>query len=117
MRFGDIKGALGLNEVPTDALSLKIDQWNQGPSIAAGSWVCLQLKFDGTGAQHAFTATVDGQLVHEVTSADQWHTPVPATWLDGKYKEFMIGWHSFNGISNELWFDDLVVSTAHVPCN
>lgn len=117
VRFGEIKGALGLNEVPSDALSLKPELWNMGPSIPKDQWVCLEAAFLGDKATHEFYAWADGTEVHKVTGPSQWHAPMPADFLTGKFGEFIIGWHSFSNFTADVWADDLVLSTERVGCN
>ena len=117
VRFGEIKGALGLNEVPTDALSLKPDLWNKGPSIAKEKWVCLEVAFLGDKPMHEVKAWADGMLVHEVTGSAPWHAPVPDNFMNGKFVEFMIGWHSFSNRTADVWIDDLALGTERIPCN
>lgn len=117
VRFGEIKGALGVNEVPTDALSLKPELWNMGPSIAKDKWVCLEAAFLGDKATHEFYAWADGTEVHKIIGASQWHAPVPADFLNGRFGEFIIGWHSFSNATADVWADDLVLSTERVGCN
>ena len=41
---------------------------------------------------------------------------MPATWLSGKWNEFMIGWQSFSSAANEIWIDDLVLATSRIGC-
>lgn len=117
VRFGEIKGALGVNEVPSDALSLKPDLWNKGLSIPKEKWVCLEVSFLGAQAPHTLTAWADGMVVHEVTGPDQWHAPMPADFLNGKFVEFIIGWHSFSNRTADVWIDDLALGTERIGCN
>ncbi|HET9953895.1 MAG TPA: hypothetical protein VFQ61_05310 [Polyangiaceae bacterium] len=117
VRFGEIKGAIGVNEVPTDALSLKPELWNKGPTIAKEKWVCLEAAFLGDKATHEFYAWADGMEVHKIIGASQWHAPVAADFLTGKFNEFIIGWQSFSNFTADVWADDLVLSTERVGCN
>jgi hypothetical protein len=41
---------------------------------------------------------------------------MPATWLDGKFVEVVLGWHSFSSATNDVWLDDLVLSNAPIGC-
>lgn len=118
IRFGEIKGIIGTNEVPTDDISPKQDQWGKGPVIAKGKWVCLEVAFLGDLPYHEIHAWADGELVHEVTAADQWNNSSlkSPTWMQGRFVELVFGWHSFSSASNTVWFDDIVVSTAPVGC-
>ena len=116
IRFGEIKGVLGVNEVPSDNITPKMDQWGKGPLIAANKWVCIEGAFIGDKAQHEVHGWADGTEVISVTSGDQWNNVEPATFLNGYWKEFMIGWQSFSNAANELWIDDLVLSPTRVNC-
>ncbi|MEP7048868.1 MAG: hypothetical protein ABJB12_00880 [Pseudomonadota bacterium] len=117
IRFGEIKGVIGVNEVPSDNITPKMDLWGKGPLIPANKWACIEAAFIGDQAQHEVHAWADGAEVIAVTSADQWQNgPMPATWLTGKWTEFMIGWQSFSGANNEIWIDDLVLATSRINC-
>jgi hypothetical protein len=117
VRFGEIKGVIGTNEVPTDNIAPKMDQGGMGPAISPNAWHCYEVAFVADQAQHTLHAWVDGTVVHEITAGDQWQNSVmPATWLDGKFEEVVLGWHSFSSADNEIWLDDLVLSTQPVGC-
>lgn len=118
IRFGEIKGVIGTNEVPTDDISPLMDQWGKGPLIEKGKWVCLEVAFLGDLPYNELHAWADGELVHEVTAADQWQNgslSVP-NWMEGRFIELVFGWHSFSSAANTVWFDDIVVSTERVGC-
>jgi hypothetical protein len=42
---------------------------------------------------------------------------LPATWMTGKFVQFIMGWQSFSGIDTDLWIDDVALSTAPIGCN
>jgi hypothetical protein len=117
VRFGEIKGAIGVNEVPTDALSLKPELWNKGMTIPKEQWVCLEAAFLGDKPTHEFYAWADGTEVHKITGPEQWHAPIAADFLTGKFNEFIIGWQSFSNFTADVWADDLVLSNERVGCN
>jgi hypothetical protein len=117
IRFGEIKGVIGVNEVPSDNITPKMDLWGKGPLIAANKWACIEAAFIGDQAQHEFHAWADGTEVISVTTGDQWQNgTMPATWLNNKWNEFMIGWQSFSSAANEIWIDDLVLATSRINC-
>jgi hypothetical protein len=118
IRFGEIKGVIGTNEYPSDDISPLYDQWGKGPVIDRGKWVCLEVAFLGDLPYNELHAWADGQLVHEITAANQWqNTSLTAPdWMEGRFIELVFGWHSFSSASNTVWFDDIVVSTAPVGC-
>ncbi|MEM9458657.1 MAG: hypothetical protein AAGF11_31060 [Myxococcota bacterium] len=119
VRFGEIKGVIGTNEVPSDDISPTMDQWGQGPVIEAGVWNCVEVAFLADQPNHEVVAWNNGQEVHRVNDPSQWNNGggLGAQFLDGKFNEFIVGWHSFSSFSNEIWFDDLVVATERVGCN
>lgn len=118
VRFGEIKGVIGTNEVPSDDISPKQDQWGMGPVISAGQWHCIEVAFLGDSTNHELIAWSDGEEVHRVDDPSQWNnSALGATFLSGKFVEFVIGWHSFSSYDNEVWFDDIVVATEKVGCN
>lgn len=117
IRFGEIKGIIGVNEVPSDNIMPKMDQWGKGPLVAANKWACIEAGFIGDQTQNELHAWADGTEVLSVTSGDQWQNNVePKDWLNGYWNEFMIGWQSFSSASNEIWIDDLVLAPSRVGC-
>jgi hypothetical protein len=126
VRFGEIKGAVGVNEVPTDNISPTMDQWHQatGPVVPADTWVCLEVAFLADSSPNLLKSWLNGTLLYEVTGAgtDQWQNgAMPATWVanhfGGTPSEIVIGWQSFSDATNDVWMDDLVLSTSPIGCN
>jgi hypothetical protein len=118
VRFGEIKGVIGTNEVPSDNIAPKMEQWGMGPAISPNAWHCYEVAFLADQAQHTLHAWVDGTLVHEVTSPDQWQNGMlPANWLEGKFVEVVLGWHSFSSATNDVWLDDLVLGNEPIGCD
>lgn len=117
VRFGEIKGVIGTNEVPSDNISPLMDQWGMGPVVAADTWACFEVAFIGDQAQHELYAWVDGELVHSISAPDEWQNgAMPANWLDGKFVEVVFGWHSFSSQNIDVWMDDIVVATGRRGC-
>jgi hypothetical protein len=118
LRFGQAKGAIGMNQVPSDDFSPVMAKWNSGPTISASMWHCVELEFDGTAAYNTYRAWSDGTLVDSIASSADWaHGTTTANWMNGYFNSFMMGWQSFSSMSNEVWIDDLVLATARVGCN
>ena len=118
VRFGEIKGVIGTNEVPSDNISPKMAQWGMGPVVAPNGWRCIEVAFLADQAQHTLTAWADGVMVHAITAPDQWQNGnLPANWMNGKFVEFIMGWQSFSGVDTDLWIDDVVLSTSPIGCN
>lgn len=117
VRFGEIKGVIGTNEVPSDDISPTYDAWGTGPVIAPDGWRCIEVAFLADAVPHVVRAWRDGEQIHEITDPSQWNNRVLGdTFLDGKFGEVVIGWHSFSNLDNELWFDDVVVATERIGC-
>ena len=118
VRFGEIKGVIGTNEVPSDNISPKMAQWGMGPVVAPNGWRCIEVAFLADQAQHTLTAWADGVMVHAITAPDQWQNGnLPANWMNGKFVEFIMGWQSFSGVDTDLWIDDVVLSNSPIGCN
>ena len=118
VRFGEIKGVIGTNEVPSDNIAPKMAEWYKGPVVKANTWACIEVAFLADQPQHALYAWADGTLVHSITAPDQWQNgSMPMNWMDGKFVEFILGWQSFSGATNDVWVDDLVLSTGPIGCN
>ena len=118
VRFGEIKGVIGTNEVPSDNISPKMAQWGLGPVVAPNGWRCIEVAFLADQAQHTLTAWADGVMVHAITAPDQWQNGnLPANWMNGKFVEFIMGWQSFSGVDTDLWIDDVVLSNSPIGCN
>ena len=118
VRFGEIKGVIGTNEVPTDNISPKMAQWGMGPVVAPGGWRCIEVAFLADQPQHTLTAWADSVMVHSITAPDQWQNGnLPMNWMNGKFVEFIMGWQSFSGIDTDLWIDDVVLSNSPIGCN
>jgi hypothetical protein len=118
VRFGEIKGVIGTNEVPSDNISPKMAQWGLGPIVAPNGWRCIEVAFLADQAQHTLTAWADGVMVHAITAPDQWQNGnLPANWMNGKFVEFIMGWQSFSGVDTDLWIDDVVLSNSPIGCN
>jgi hypothetical protein len=117
VRFGEIKGTIGTNEVPSDNIAPKMEQWYKGMSVPANEWACIEVAFLADQAQHALHAWHNGTLVHEITSGDQFQNgTMPANWLNGKFLEIVLGWHSFSSNTIDVWMDDLVLSNERIGC-
>ncbi len=118
IRIGQGKGHLGYN-LPgiSDAISPKYEEWGTGPTTPANQWFCVEAEFDKTPSYDQLYMNVNGQEVNAVTDASNWHAPVGANWMDGLLGYAFFGWHSFSGRANNMWIDDVVVSTQPIGCN
>lgn len=126
IRFGEIKGTVGVNETPSDNIAPKMDKWHQatGPLVPAATWSCIEVAFLADSSPNILKSWQNGMTLFDVTSAgtDQWqNNSVAADWLATKFagspSELVIGWQSFSSAANEIWFDDLVLSNAPIGCD
>ena len=118
VRFGEIKGVIGTNEVPSDNIAPVMAQWNSGPSVPADTWACIEVAFLGDQPTHELHAWVDGSLVHSITdpTTQFQNGAMPASWLEGNFAEVVIGWHSFSNATVDVWMDELVVALSPIGC-
>jgi hypothetical protein len=126
IRFGEIKGTVGVNETPSDNIAPTMDKWHMatGPLVPATTWACIEVAFLADSSPNTLHSWQNGATLFDVTSVDkdQWQNNTePADWLAQKFggspSEVVIGWQSFSNAANELWLDDLVLSTSPIGCN
>jgi hypothetical protein len=126
VRFGEIKGTVGVNEVPTDNIAPTMDKWHlaTGPLVPKNTWECLEVAFRADASPNTLNSWENGMTLFDVTSVgtDQWqNNPMPADWLAQKFAampaEIVLGWQSFSNAANDVWMDDLVLSTSQIGCN
>lgn len=126
IRFGEIKGTVGVNETPSDNITPTMDKWHQasGPLVPASTWACIEVAFLADSSPNTLRSWQNGTTLLDVTSVgtDQWqNNSVTADWLAQKFggspSEVVIGWQSFSSAANEIWFDDLVLSASPIGCN
>jgi len=115
VRFGEIKGVIGTNEVPSDNIAPTMDSWGDGPAFASDTWHCMEVAFLSAPAYDEVHAWINGTLVHSITSASDWNNgPLAADWLNGKFNEIVFGWHSFSQNEVDVWMDDIIVANQRV---
>jgi hypothetical protein len=129
VRFGEIKGVIGTNEVPSDNISPTMDKWHMatGPVVQPNMWSCIEVAFLADASPNTLHATADGMPIHDITSigTDQWQNGMmPADWLAKKFAgegsaapEIVFGWQSFSSAANDVWMDDIVLSNDPIGCN
>jgi hypothetical protein len=126
VRFGEIKGTVGVNEVPTDNIAPTMDKWHlaTGPLVPSNTWACLEVAFLADSSPNTLHSWENGTTLFDVTSVgtDQWqNNTMPADWLAQKFtgtpSEIVLGWQSFSNAANDVWMDDVVLGTAPIGCN
>lgn len=117
VRFGQIKGHLGTNHIPSDDISPTQDKWWSGPEITANAWHCVELELRADLSYNTLNAWVDGTLIHTIDEASDWNNGMNnAQWMADKFKYAMFGFHSFSGNSATVWMDDVTISTSRSGC-
>ena len=53
MRFGEIKGVVGTNHVPSDDIAPVMAKWYGPPAISANAWHCIEVEFNGAATYNA----------------------------------------------------------------
>lgn len=133
IRFGEIKGAVGVNEVPSDNIFPADDHWHvaTGPVVPANTWSCLEVGFLADSSPNSLVSSLGGTTLLDVTDLTHhmsgtpggWENNTePADWLAQKFMgmpaEIVIGWQSFSNAENDVWMDDLVLGNAPIGgCN
>jgi hypothetical protein len=121
VRFGEIKGVIGTNQVPTDDISPLMAKWYMGPIVTANAWHCIEVEFAGDAAYNSLYAWADGTLVHSITAGTDWQNGALAStpnWMSGMFAAVKFGWQSFSSAANDVWMDDLAMSvTGPIGCN
>jgi len=126
IRFGEIKGTVGVNETPSDNIAPTMDKWHKasGPLVAASTWSCIEVAFLADSSPNTLKSWQNGATLFDVAGSgtDQWqNNKVTDDWVAQKFggapSEVVIGWQSFSSAANEIWFDDLVLSTSPIGCN
>ncbi len=133
VRFGDAKGVLGINIIPTDGISpiyekqasqLSAAELAAAPMITKDEWHCLELAFLDDGPESQVYAWNNDELIFSVESREDFAPggPTEPHWLTEQMHEVMIGWQSWifggdDAINRDIWVDDIVASTERIGCN
>ncbi len=118
VRFGEIKGAIGTNHVPSDDIAPSQSEWYSGPSVSPNEWHCIEVAFLNSGTESQLYGWVDDTLVHSIEDTSAFNNGLnDAKWMDGMFNNIVFGWHSFSSEANELWFDDIAVSETRIGCD
>ena len=90
----------------------------QSRPLPTGSWQCLEVSVNGTAG--TADTWLNGTLVPGL-HADG----VPTTDLDGQWynkawrpslTSFGLGWESYSGATDTLWYDDIAVGSTRIGC-
>ena len=120
LRIGGQNAALQWNRASDDATLPEQSPAGVAMSvpIAVNTWSCVEYLVDGARgyAQTWVNGTevaglhVDGTPTHDVDS--QW---LAKTWRPS-LTDLRLGWESYGGDTDTLWFDDIAVSSSRIGC-
>lgn len=118
IKYGEANGAIGMNLLQYGDAIFPRQEMNDDP-IPAGAWHCVEILFDRSIANHAIVTSLDGAVISTMASdSERWQNgPAPADWLAPAFEAQMgLGWQPFSAMGNDIFFDDLVISTKPVGC-
>jgi hypothetical protein len=120
LRMGGQNGALQWNRASDDATLPEQSPAGVALSVPlpTGRWSCLEFMVDGGSGQlrtwldgNAVTGlTADGTPTHDIDG--QWYN---RTWRP-QLTDLKLGWESYGGAPDTLWFDDVALSTTRIGC-
>lgn len=121
IRIGEMKGAIGVNDSLSDDLYPEYALWwgkQDTPRIEADTWYCVETSFDNTQANYSSQKIwLNDQLIADIDSPTDFNNGAIADkWLTDRFARVNIGWASWNTYANDLYFDDIVVSTERIGC-
>ncbi|MFJ9787677.1 cellulose-binding domain-containing protein [Amycolatopsis sp. NPDC101161] len=90
----------------------------QSVPLPTGTWSCFEFAIDGAAGQLRTwlgSAAVPGLVVDGVPTPD-----VDQQWLARAWHpavtDFRLGWESYGGDADTLWFDDVALGSARIGC-
>jgi hypothetical protein len=124
LRFGGQEGVLHWNNALDDRNVPSVSPVGNAASVKplANTWYCVSLTIDKASGH--FSASVDGTAVAALTQ-DGVPTPdVDAEWLGdprlaiwtASLVDVSFGFRSYGGGEATVWFDDVAVANAPLPC-
>jgi hypothetical protein len=83
------------------------------------TWTCVEVEVDQSAG--VFSTSFDGTLVPGLSHSRPGRTEVDEQWLRKTWKpalkDLRLGFESYSGDSNDLWFDDVAVSVTRPGCD
>ena len=120
LRMGGQSSILMFNRESDDATlpALSPTGISLSRALTPATWACMEIHVDQTTG--SMTTYVDGAQVAGLV-LDGVPTPdIDQQWLNKTWRprlsDLRLGWESYGGPTNELWFDDLFVGTARPGC-
>lgn len=124
LRLGGQNGALVWNRQSDDA-TLPVQSpagVAQSVVLPTGAWECVEFSVNRTNGQ-IYTwyngsavpgLTEDGVSTPDVDS--QWLSGTGASWRPN-LTDLKLGWESYSGGNDDLWFDDVALSNSRIGCS
>ncbi|MFD2765382.1 cellulose-binding domain-containing protein [Micromonospora eburnea] len=120
LRMGGQNGALQWNRASDDATLPEQSPAGVALSVPlpTGRWSCVEFMVDGnTGQLRTWLdgvavagLTADGVPTHDIDG--QWYN---RTWRP-RLTDFKLGWESYGGAADTLWFDDVALGANRIGC-
>lgn len=116
LRMGGQKGVFMWNRETDDATLPELSPAGTAASAkpVPSTWHCLEVNLNRTNG--AITTSIDGASVAGLTTGGgfdgQWSKS--ANMLGPT--DLRLGWESYGGSANTVWFDDVVVSASPIGC-
>jgi hypothetical protein len=121
LRMGGQSEILMWNRESDDATLPELSPTGIGMSVKpeVGKWLCVELGVDPKAA--SLQTWVDGKAVAGLTVEGDATPDVDAQWKrkadwSPDLRDLRLGWESYGGDANTLWFDDVAVGGARLGC-
>lgn len=120
LRMGGQNGALQWNRASDDATLPEQSPAGVALSVplATNRWSCLEFMVDGT--QGLLRTWVDGQEVPGLVVDGTPTHDIDGQWLNRTWRprltDLKLGWESYGGDADTLWFDDVAVGASRIGC-
>lgn len=90
--------------------------WRTSAPSVAGAWECLEWRFDAS--DNAVSVWIDGTAQPDLSVSTTNHGGNPVDFVFPTFDTVRVGWQLYqpNSGSYDLWFDDVVFSTARPGC-
>ena len=125
LRFGGQEGVFHWNNALNDRNVPSVSPAGNAASTKplANTWYCVSLTVDKSTGR--FSAEVDGTTVAALTQDGTATPDVDAEWLGdarlatwtGSLVDVSFGFRSYGGGEATVWFDDVAISNAPLPCH
>jgi hypothetical protein len=109
VRIGGQNKALQWNRELSDATLPEQSPQGVATSVPlpTGKWVCLEFMIDSSGKAQTW---LDGKEVVGLHASGKWSGWAP------KIKDLRLGWESYSGNDNTLWYDDVAIGSKRINC-